>query len=83
MVLLSAVALGVCPSHPSLRGEGEAGRCEAAGSKKPEVYSLEYIEDCFRAENDADASRSFAAVEWHDSNRLLDSLHFHVPILPE
>jgi hypothetical protein len=25
----------------------------------------------FRAENDADASRSFAAVEWHDSDRVL------------
>ena len=37
--------LGVCPSNPSLRGEGDAGRCEAAGWKKPEAYSLEYIED--------------------------------------
>jgi hypothetical protein len=27
----------VCPSSPSLRGEGAAGGCEAAGSKKPEV----------------------------------------------
>ena len=25
----------------------------------------------FRAENDADAGRSFAAVEWHYSDRLL------------
>jgi hypothetical protein len=25
----------------------------------------------FRAENDADACRSFAAVEWHYSDRLL------------
>ena len=39
--------LGVCPSNPSLRGEGDAGRCEAAGSKNPEAYSLEYVEDCF------------------------------------
>jgi len=39
--------LGVCPSHPSLRGEGAAGRCEAAGSKKPEAYSLKYVEDFF------------------------------------
>ena len=23
------------------------GRCEAAGAKKPEAYSLEYVEDCF------------------------------------
>ena len=37
--------LGVCPSNPSLRGEGDALRCEAAGSKKPEAYSLEYVED--------------------------------------
>ena len=37
--------LGVCPSYPSLRGEGDAGRCEATGSKKPEAYSLEYGED--------------------------------------
>jgi hypothetical protein len=27
----------------------------------------------FRAENDADACRSFAAVEWHYSERLLGS----------
>jgi hypothetical protein len=40
-------ALGVCPSNPSLRGKGDAGRCEAAGSKKPEAYSLEYVEDVF------------------------------------
>jgi hypothetical protein len=39
--------LGVCPSNPSLRGEGAAGRCEAAGSKKPEAYPLEYVEDFF------------------------------------
>jgi len=39
---------GVCPSHPSLRGERDTGRCEAAGSKKPEAYSLlEYVEDFF------------------------------------
>jgi hypothetical protein len=25
----------------------------------------------FRAENDADACRSFAAVEWYDSDRVL------------
>jgi hypothetical protein len=36
-----------CPSYPSLRGEGDVGRCEAAGSKKPEAYSLEYGEDFF------------------------------------
>jgi len=27
-----------------LRGKGVAGRCEAAGSKIPEAYSLEYVE---------------------------------------
>ena len=37
--------LGVYPGNPSLRGEGDAGRCETAGSKKPEAYSLEYVED--------------------------------------
>jgi 5-hydroxyisourate hydrolase len=31
----------------SLRGEGGAVRCKAAGPKTPEVYSLEYIEDVF------------------------------------
>ena len=30
---LRPLNLGVCPSNPSLRGEGAAGRCEAAGSK--------------------------------------------------
>ena len=39
--------IGVCPSHLSLRGEGDAGSGEAAGSKKPEAYSLEYVEDFF------------------------------------
>ncbi len=39
--------IGVCPGNPSLRGEGAAGRCETAGSKKPEAYSLEYVEDFF------------------------------------
>ena len=39
--------LGVCPSNPSLRGEGDTGRSEAAGSKKPEAYSLEYVEGFF------------------------------------
>ncbi|MGH7180509.1 MAG: hypothetical protein ACREJN_00870 [Nitrospiraceae bacterium] len=39
--------LGVCPSNPSLRGEGAAGRRAAQGAKKPEAYSLEYVEDFF------------------------------------
>jgi hypothetical protein len=39
--------VGVCPSHPPLRGKGDIGRCKAAGSKKPEAYSLEYVEDVF------------------------------------
>jgi len=29
------------------RGERDAGRCEAAGSKKSEAYSLESVEDVF------------------------------------
>jgi len=32
---------------PSSRGEGGAARCEVAGTEKPEVYLLEYIEDFF------------------------------------
>jgi hypothetical protein len=28
----------------------------------------------FRAENDADACRSFAPVEWHDSDRLSEQI---------
>ena len=32
---------------------------------KPEVYSLEYIEDFFRVENDADGRGSFAAENGH------------------
>jgi hypothetical protein len=39
--------------------------------KNPEAYSLEYVEGFFLTENDADAGTSFAAVEWHYSNRLL------------
>src|SRR5688500_12413355 len=31
--------IGVCPSHPSLRGQGAAGACEAAGAKKPEAMN--------------------------------------------
>jgi hypothetical protein len=41
--------------------------------EKSSTYSLEYVEDFFRAENDADACRSFAVVEWHYSDRLLAS----------
>jgi len=37
--------LGACPTLPSSRGEGGGAGCEAAGPEKPEVYSLEYIED--------------------------------------
>ena len=43
----------------------------AAGPEKPEVYSLEYIEDFFLAEHDADGRGSFAAVERSMSDRLL------------
>jgi hypothetical protein len=39
--------LGVCPSDPSLRGEGAAGRCEAAGSKKRGRVFAGIREDCF------------------------------------
>lgn len=45
--VLPSFLAGVCPRHPSLRGEGAAGRYEAAGAKEPEAYSLEYVEDCF------------------------------------
>jgi hypothetical protein len=41
------ILLGAYPTLPSWRGEGDAARCEAAGPEKPEVYSLEYIEDFF------------------------------------
>src|SRR5690348_2711773 len=30
--------------------KGDAGRCKAAGPKKPEAYSLEYVEDFFGRE---------------------------------
>jgi hypothetical protein len=38
---------------------------------KPEVYSLEYIEDFFGPRTDADGHGSFAAVERSMSDRLL------------
>ena len=49
---LDSRQLSVVPEEPvrhcrSRRGEGGAARCEAAGPEKPEVYSLEYIEDFF------------------------------------
>jgi hypothetical protein len=62
--------VGVCPSNPSLRGKGDAGRCEAAGSKNRRRIRWNTLR-IFRAENDSDACRSFAAVEWHDSDRFL------------
>ncbi|OYT20192.1 MAG: hypothetical protein CCU26_07810 [Nitrospira sp. UW-LDO-01] len=40
--------LGACSTLPSSRGEGETASCKAAGHEKPEVYSLEYIEDFSR-----------------------------------
>ena len=39
--------------------------------KKPEAYSLEYVEVFSGAEHKADVRGSFAAAEWHDSDRLL------------
>jgi hypothetical protein len=47
MLTFFSSLLGACPSNPSLQGEGDAGRCEAAGTKKPEAYSLEYVEAFF------------------------------------
>ena len=37
--------LGACPSNPALRGKQAVGTCTAASSKKPEAYSLQYVED--------------------------------------
>jgi len=48
----------------SSRGEREAGRCAAAGPRKPEAYSLEYRCGFFGTEKNVDARPSFAAVEW-------------------
>ena len=39
--------------------------------RKPEAYSLEYVEDFSVAENKTDASASVAAVERSMSDRLL------------
>jgi len=63
-------SLGACPTWRSWRGEEGAARCEAAGPEKPEAYSLEYVEDFFGPENDADGCGLFAAVEWSMSYRL-------------
>ena len=42
------VAYARSQSGIAVRDEAkEAARCEAAGQEEPEVYSLEYIEDCF------------------------------------
>ena len=35
--------IGACPTLPLWRGEGDTTRCKAAGSEKPEAYSLEYV----------------------------------------
>jgi hypothetical protein len=40
--------LGACLALASSRGEGNAARCKASGSKSTEAYSLEYVEDLFR-----------------------------------
>lgn len=66
-----SISLGICQSNPSLRRKGEAGQCEAAHSNKSEAYSIWNTLRNFWAENDVDACRSFAAVEWHDADRLL------------
>jgi len=63
--------LGACPSNPSSWGKGAAGRCEAAGSEKTGGVFAGIRWGFFRAENDADACRSFVAAEWHYSDRLL------------
>jgi hypothetical protein len=41
--------------------------------EKPGGVFAEIRRGVFRAENDADVCRSFAAVEWHYSERLLGS----------
>jgi hypothetical protein len=47
------------------------GRLEKTGS----VFA-EYVEDFLRAENDADAGRSFVAAERHYSDRLLVQVYY-------
>ncbi len=47
------------------------GQLRGRRPEKPEAYSLEYVEDFFGTENDADGRRSFAAVERPMSDRLL------------
>ena len=37
--------------------------------EKPEAYSLEYVEDLFWPRK-TQMCKSFASVEWHDSDRL-------------
>jgi hypothetical protein len=36
----SSTGIGACPSNPSLRGKGAAGKCEAAGAQKPEAQPI-------------------------------------------
>jgi hypothetical protein len=42
--------------------------------KKPEAYSLEYVEDVFGPRTTQMSCRSFAAVEWHYSDRHLKAV---------
>lgn len=62
--------LEVCPSYPSLPG---------GVNKAVDVFAA-IREGFFWAESDADARRSIAAVKWHDSDRLLGGLRFHLQL---
>ncbi len=61
------------PVRHCLRGEAKEVRPDerAEGSEELEVYSLEYIEELFRAEHAQIGRGSFAAVERSLSDRLL------------
>ncbi len=50
---------------------GMLGGCKATGPKKHGGVLAGIRCGLLGAENDADACRSFAAAQWHDSDRLL------------
>ena len=45
LVGTSFCRLGACPTLPFVTRRRKCGQMEAAGPEKPEVYSLEYMED--------------------------------------
>jgi hypothetical protein len=70
-VALTALSVRRSETHRRMSRLGMLGGCKATGPKKHGGVLAGIRWGFLGAENDADACRSFAAAQWHDSDRLL------------